>query len=91
LDFLGRGGVTPPLRKINIRRTEMKTFEFVAFNSSGKKRAGTVRARGLAEAKRKVQQKGFYLASIEVQDGQNPLSFFREIKELFFSKEKISV
>lgn len=69
----------------------MKGFEFVALDSSGKKKVGTVRARSLAEAKKKIQQRGFYLASIEVQDGQNPLSFFREIKEFLFSKEKICV
>jgi type II secretory pathway component PulF len=46
----------------------MKTFEFVAFNSSGKRKLGTVRAWSLSEAKRKIQQRGFYLASIKVQD-----------------------
>ena len=47
----------------------MKTFEFVAFDSSGKKRAGIINAWGLSEAKRKIQQKGFYLASIKIRDG----------------------
>jgi hypothetical protein len=47
----------------------MKTFEFVAFDQSGKKRAGAINAWSLSEAKRKIQQKGFYLASIKIQDG----------------------
>lgn len=73
----------------------MGIFEFVAFDSSGKKQTGTVKARSLGEAKRKIQKKGFYIASIEVQngsvsDGINPPSFFQELKGLLFSK-KISV
>jgi len=77
-------------------RTKMKAFEFVAFNSSGKKKLGTVRARSLSEAKKKIQQRGFYLASIKIQDssvfyGQNSFSFFKELKELFFYREKISL
>jgi len=60
---------------------KMKGFDFVAFNSSGKKKVGTVSAGSLGEAKRKVLQKGFYLASIRIQDraasyGQNPFSTF---------------
>ena len=46
----------------------MKAFEFVAFNSSGERKIGTVRAWSLSEAKRKIQQRGFYLASIRIQD-----------------------
>lgn len=46
----------------------MKTFEFVAFDSSGKKKAGLINARGLSEAKRKIQQNGLYLASIRIRD-----------------------
>ena len=73
----------------------MGTFEFVAFSPSGKKQIGTVKARSLGEAKRKIQKKGFYIASIKAQngsvpDGNNPFSFFHELKELLFSK-KISV
>jgi hypothetical protein len=73
----------------------MSTFEFIAFSSSGKKQTGTVKARSLGEAKRKVQKKGFYIASIKVQngsvpDGNNPFSFFQELKGLLFNK-KISV
>jgi len=73
----------------------MKAFAFVAFNSSGEKKIGTVRARGLSEAKREIQRKGFYLASIEIRDssvsrGQNSFSFLKEMKEFFFSKEKIN-
>jgi type II secretory pathway component PulF len=46
----------------------MKTFEFVAFDPSGKRRVGMINAWRLSEAKRKIQQKGFYLASIKIQD-----------------------
>jgi hypothetical protein len=46
----------------------IKTFEFVVFNPSGKKKLGMVRAWSLSEAKRKIQLKGFYLASIKIQD-----------------------
>ena len=46
---------------------KMKAFEFVAFNSSGERKLGTVRAGSLSEAKRKIKQRGFYLASIEIQ------------------------
>lgn len=74
----------------------MKAFDFVVFNSSGEKKLGTVTARSLSEAKRKIQRSGFYLASIEIQDGsvsdgQNSFSFFKELKEFFFSGEKINV
>jgi hypothetical protein len=69
---------------------QMKTFKFVAFNTSGKKELGTVEAWGLSEAKRKIQQMGFYLASIKIQDssvsyGQKPFSFFNELKEFLFA------
>ncbi|MGH7801417.1 MAG: hypothetical protein ACREOW_12465 [Thermodesulfobacteriota bacterium] len=55
---------------------KMKAFDFVAFNSSGEKKLGTIRARSLSKAKRGIQRKGFYLASIEIRDisvshGQN--------------------
>jgi hypothetical protein len=74
----------------------MKAFNFVAYNSSGEKKLGTVRARSLSEAKRGIQRKGFYLASIEIQDssdshGQNSFSFLKGLKEFFFSREKINV
>jgi type II secretory pathway component PulF len=74
----------------------MKAFDFVAFNSSGEKKLGTVRARSLSEAKRRVQRNGFYLASIEIQDSsvshtQNSLSFLKELKEFFFPKEKANI
>jgi type II secretory pathway component PulF len=85
----------------------MKTFEFIAFDSSGKKKVGTINAWKLSEAKRKIQQKGFYLASIKIQDGsvgsgiaitregnqenQNPFSFFKELKRFFFSDGKVGV
>lgn len=45
----------------------MKAFEFVALDSSGKKKVGTIEAWSLSEAKRKIQQRGFYLASIKIQ------------------------
>jgi type II secretory pathway component PulF len=74
----------------------MKIFDFVAFDSSGEKKLGTVRASSLSEAKRKIQRKGFYLASIKIQDPsvspeQNSFSFFKDLKEFLFSKEKINV
>ena len=37
----------------------MSTFEFVAFSPSGKKQTGTVKARSLGEAKRKIQKKRY--------------------------------
>jgi len=37
----------------------MKVFEFAAFDSSGKKKFGTVSARSLLQAKRKIRQRGF--------------------------------
>lgn len=46
----------------------MKSFEFAALNVTGQKKIGTVRARSLSEAKRKIQEKGFYLTSIRIQD-----------------------
>jgi type II secretory pathway component PulF len=74
----------------------MKAFEFVAFNSSGKKELGMVKAWSLSGAKRKIQKRGFYLASIRTQDSsifhsQNPFSFFKELKELFFPKKRIHI
>ncbi len=70
----------------------MSTFEFVAFSSLGKKQIGTVKARSLGEAKRKIQKKGLYIASISLQsgsvpDGNNSFSFFQELKGLLFSKK----
>ena len=43
----------------------MKDFDFVAFNSFGEKKKVIIRARSLLEAKRKIQRRGFYLASIQ--------------------------
>ena len=73
----------------------MKNFEFVALNSSGRKEIGVVRAWRLEEAKRKVQQKGFYLVSINIKDGSasgigKDLSFFDEIKNILFPKVRIN-
>jgi len=42
----------------------MKTFEFEALDSSGKKKLGKVKAWSLAEAKKKIQQMGIYLVSL---------------------------
>lgn len=72
----------------------MKTFEFVAFNPSGKRELGTVKAWNLQDAKRKIQQMGSYLASIKIRDEQvsyskTPFSFLKELKEFFFSREKM--
>ncbi len=74
----------------------MKNFEFVAFDSSGRKKWGALRASGLSEAKRKIQQKGLYLASLRLQepsifDDQSSFSFLKQLKEFLFSKEKITV
>jgi type II secretory pathway component PulF len=77
----------------------MKTFEFVAFDSSGKRREGKINAWRLSEAKRKIQKSGLYLASIRIQDGsvrsginsQNPFSLFRGLKRLFFSDTKVGI
>ena len=41
----------------------MKAFDFIAYNSPGEKKLGTVRARSLSAAKREIQRNGFYLAS----------------------------
>ncbi|MGH7889459.1 MAG: hypothetical protein ACRENF_02790 [Thermodesulfobacteriota bacterium] len=46
----------------------MKIFEFVAFGPSGRKELGTVKAWRLAEAKKKIQEMGFYLASIKIKN-----------------------
>jgi type II secretory pathway component PulF len=43
----------------------MKTFEFEALDSSGKKKLGKVKAWSLAEAKKKIQQMGIYLVSLK--------------------------
>jgi type II secretory pathway component PulF len=71
----------------------MRVFDFAAFNSSGKSERGTVRAWSFSEAKRKIQERGFYLASITIHGtsspDQNSFSFFRELKEFFFSTKKI--
>ncbi|HEX3035952.1 MAG TPA: hypothetical protein VHT73_12655 [Thermodesulfobacteriota bacterium] len=74
----------------------MKVFEFVAFNSSGKRELGTVKARSLSAARRRIRERGLYLASIGVQHGsvshdQNSFSFFRELRESFFSKKRVSL
>ena len=74
----------------------MKTFEFVIFDPFGKKKVGTVKAWSLSEAKRKIQLRGFYLASIKAQESsasynQNSFSFFKEIKRFLFSNGRISV
>lgn len=66
----------------------MKIFDFVAFDSSGKKKLGAIKARSMSEAKKKIQQMGFYLASIETQDvsvsnSQSFFSFIEILKELF--------
>lgn len=74
----------------------MKSFEFIAFNSSGKKKLGTVNARSLSEAKRKIQKRGLYLVSLKDREdstpyNQNPFSFFKWLKEAFLSNERIEI
>jgi Type II secretory pathway, component PulF len=64
----------------------MKTFDFVAFDSSGKKKFGAVKARNLSEGKKKIQQMGFYIASIEDQPASSyseSSSFFKWLKGFF--------
>lgn len=46
----------------------MKTFEYEALDSSGRKKLGKVKAWSLAEAKKKIQQMGFYLVSVKTHD-----------------------
>jgi type II secretory pathway component PulF len=74
----------------------MKAFYFVALNSSGEKKRGTVRARSLSEAKKVIQRSGYYLASIEIQDSsvshdQSFFSCLKKLREFFLSREKISI
>jgi type II secretory pathway component PulF len=74
----------------------MKVFEFAAFDSSGKKKFGTVSARSLLQAKRKIRQRGFYLLSIKIDDlsvsyTRDSSSLFKELKEFFFSGERINI
>lgn len=76
------------LRRVQIKEGKMKIFDFVAFDSSGKKKLGAIKARSMSEAKKKIQQMGFYLASIETQDvsvsnSQSFFSFIEILKELF--------
>ena len=81
--------ITIPLcsRMMEITEGKLKVFDFVAFDSSGKKKLGAVKARSISEAKKKIQKMGFYLASIETQgvsvsDSQNSFSFIEKLKEL---------
>ena len=72
----------------------MRSFEFVALNPTGEKRAGTVTAASLSDAKRKIQKKGFYLTSIRLQDSSGHKkysSFLKELKDFFISKQKIKL
>jgi hypothetical protein len=76
------------LRIMETTEGKLKLFDFVAFDSSGKKKLGAVKARSMSEAKKKVQQMGFYLAYIETQDvsassSQSFFSFIERLKELF--------
>lgn len=73
------------LREGDIMEGKVKVFNFIAFNSSGERKLGTVKARSLPEAKKKIQKMGFYLASIETQDssGSYGQGFFSFIMELF--------
>ncbi|HJZ04532.1 MAG TPA: hypothetical protein VJ327_01560 [Patescibacteria group bacterium] len=60
----------------------MKAFGFVAFNLLGKKKLDTVKTWSLSEAKRKIQQRGFYLAST-CSIVTNTLPFIRKMYSLF--------
>ena len=74
----------------------MKTFEFVAYNISGKRERGTVKAWSLSEAKTKVQKRGFYLASIETvgssaNHSESNFSLFAKLREFFLPKGSINI
>ena len=73
------------LRKIKIANAKMKAFGLVAFNSSGKRKLRTVKALSLSEAKRKIQQRRFSLASIIIRLWLEPFLIFKDLKEFFFS------
>ena len=77
----------------------MNSFKFVVLNSSGEKKIGTVRARSLSDAKRKIQKKRVLFKldkNLRIEDssgyyGQRYSSFFKELKDFFFSKQKIKL
>lgn len=65
----------------------MFTYEFIAITKSGVEKKGSVRAKNIDRAKRKVQEKDLYLKSIELNDDirpQNSFSFINLVKEFFF-------
>ena len=65
----------------------MFIYEFKALTQSGLQKQGTVKAKNIERAKRRIQEKGLYLSSIELNENiksQNTLSLGSLIKELFF-------
>ena len=74
----------------------MKTFEFVAYDISGKRKQGKVKAWSLSEAKTKVQKRGYYLASIETLESsanhsQNNFSLLTKLREFFLPRGSINI
>ena len=65
----------------------MFIYEFKALTQSGLQKQGTVKAKNIERAKRRIQEKGLYLSSIELNENiksQNSSSFGSLIKELFY-------
>lgn len=61
----------------------MKAFGFVAFNLSGKKKLDTVKTWSLSEAKREIQQRELYLASIRIKLWSKPFLIFLKSQKNF--------
>ena len=64
----------------------MLIYEFKALTNSGHHKQGTVKARNLERAKRRVQDKGLFISSIELNEkvkSQSSTSIFNLILELF--------
>ena len=65
----------------------MFTYEFKAITKSGIEKQGSVRAKNIESAKRKVQEKDLYLKFIELNEdkkSQNSFSLLSLVKEIFF-------
>lgn len=65
----------------------MLIYEFKAITKSGVDKQGTVKARNIEKAKKKIQAKGLFISMIEHNErikSQNSFSFGTLIKELLF-------
>ena len=65
----------------------MFIYEFKAITKSGVNKNGTVKAKNIERAKKRIQEKGLYLSSIELNENiksQDSSSLGSLIKELFF-------